>query len=472
MLAMLVCVFSDLQLSNKASRQESHQSDPDFGAPPLKSTGDYLSSRAKSHPQRMPSELSVPIVSQKHISESQSTTSSTGPPLSDLSTSQTPPSDDRTLHPSSGPQNSQALSLSSSPEHYRHTHRSNSNLSALAASFSRSFSFRTSAASSPPNTTYLKKRSSPVGSYLGNPSSAITWSSSIFSKSSTITEGPRSTFSLSVSDTEEDTAPVLKWPGFRTTLKHRDHFHHDGHSNIISLDPTKRWRYRAYQEAYAHLLYIWNMPTARAEMLKYNHYSEPPESSSPFNFAPKPAAPTIATASAHTLDADHSPRPVFRDHCPSCFNLLPLQSPSRRCQSCSRPRTPLFCILCTTIIRGLSSPCSNCGHVLHASCRQLLFSESDAPITECPSGCGCVCANHSTMQLPAPIAESNSGGLGKDVSPAVTVIGDEGVNDQEELGWKENGEDVAYESLARNLMPRRKVRAKGSRIWRGRKGSR
>lgn len=49
-------------------------------------------------------------------------------------------------------------------------------------------------------------------------------------------------------------------------------------------------------------------------------------------------------------------------------------------------------------------------------------------------------------------------------SPAVTVTGDEGANEQEQLGWKEQGwEDVAYESLARNLRPRAEGRGRGGR---------
>lgn len=48
----------------------------------------------------------------------------------------------------------------------------------------------------------------------------------------------------------------------------------------------------------------------------------------------------------------------------------------------------------------------------------------------------------------------------------VTVLGDEGAIESEQLGWKEQrGEDVAYESLRRNLQLRTE-RGKGEKIIR------
>lgn len=464
MLAMLACILDKPQaLTNNVGSNILGPS-PDHTLNGQRSFAhDYYPSEevARNHLRlHLPLKLSVQVDYQKTISGPHSGNSSAGP-VSDLSTSETPPSFYKPSRTSPEHRTSQSTSLSTSPEHYRHTHRSNSNLSALAASFSRPFSFG-SAASSPPN-SYPKKRSSPVGSYLGNPPATVTWTTSgLFGRSSTITEDPKSAFSSSISDTQEDAVPIPKKPVFRTKLKNQDRVHNDGYANVPLLDPNKEWLYRAYREAYAHLLYTWNMPIARAEILDHNRPLQP-DPLPPFTFGPKATAPFDAIAGANLLNSGYNTEnsnPVFRGHCPSCSTLLlPSQSPSLRCQACSKLPSPPFCLLCNTFIRGLSSPCPNCGHILHASCRQLL---SQASFDECPSGCGCICTEHTTMPLPVSVADSevareeyrlNDESLSG--SPAVTVISDEGANEQEQLGWKEHSwEDVAYESLARNLRPR------------------
>lgn len=477
MLAMLACVLDEPRTLNKSIAESGFGLSPGNASHGHRSfANDYYPSKEVARNQSkesLPSMVAVQIDPQKPISGTHSASSSTGP-LSDLSTSDAPPSHFKSSRTSPEHRNSQPTSLSTSPEHSRHTHRSNSNLSAFAA-LSRPFSFG-SATSSPPS-SYPKKRTSPVGSYLGNAASTGSWNTSgLFSRSSTITEDPRSSLSLSVSDAEEDPDATTKKPVFKTKLKNQNQFHNDGYANVPLLDPSKEWRYRAYREAYAHLLYIWNMPIARAEILNHNRPLQS-EISPPFTFAPKATAPFGVLTGAHLLNSGYSTEnsnPVFRDHCPYCSTLLlPSQTPSRRCQACSKlPRTPL-CLFCDTFIRGLSSPCPNCGHVLHSSCRQLL---AQASFDECPSGCGCICSEYTTMSLPsssAAAAESDSPrqrDLFKEYdslapAPALTVLGDEGAIEPEQLGGKEQGrEDVAYESLRRNLQSRTEDRGKGEKI--------
>ena len=469
MLAMLACILNEPRTPTKSTGKISFRLNQDHTSHGHQSfANDYYPSEevARSHLRLiLPSKLSIQVDSQKLVSGPHSANSSLGP-LSDLSTSETPPSHFKPSRTSPEHRNSQSTSLSTSPEHYRHPQRSKSDLSAFAA-FSRPFTFG-SAASSPP-ISYPKKRSSPVGSYLGNPASTKSWNTSgRFGNSSTISEDPKSSLSLSISDIEEDVVTIAKKPVFKTTLKNQDRFHNDGYANVPLLDPSKEWHYRAYREAYAHLLYIWDIPIARAEILNHNGPLQP-DTSPPFTFAPKATAPFGVIAGANLLSSGYNTEnsnPVFRDNCPFCSTLLlPSQTPIRRCQACSKlPPAPL-CLLCNTSIRGLASPCPNCGHVLHASCRQLL---SQASLDECPSGCGCICTDHSTMPLPPLAAESGSGceedrskDEGRAGSPAVTVTGDEGANEQEQLGGREQGwKDVAYESLARNLRPRTESRGK------------
>ena len=441
MLAMLACVLDEPRTLTKSTGRNNFGLSPDHTPQGHRNvTLNYYPSEevARGHFRLiLHSELSAHVDSQHTTSGQHSGNSSAGP-SSDLSTGETPPSNQRPSRTSSELRNSRSTSLSTSPENYRNTHRSNSNLGALAA-LSRPFSFG-SAASSPPN-SYSKKRSSPVGSYLGSPASAVTRNASgLFGKSSAITED-RKSFSRSISDAEEDVVPIKKTPVFKTKLKNQDQFLNDGYANVPLLDPRKEWRYRAYREAYAHLLYIWDLPIARTEILSHNRPLQP-DTSQPFTFAPKATAPFGEIAGAALLNSGYNTEnsnPVFRDHCPSCSTLLlPSQTPSRPCQVCLKlPPAPL-CLLCNIVIRGLSAPCSHCGHVLHASCRQLL---SQASLDECPSGCGCICTDHTTMLLPASAAESESAreeGPSKDQrlpsSPAVTVTGDEGASEQEQLG--------------------------------------
>lgn len=493
MLAMLSCVFSETRNSPKPSSTMQGRSsppssfDPKDSPDPLPSNAnDYYASQeiAVAQLTRAYSDTSVQVDYQHMHSGPHSATSSTGPPLSDLSTSGTPPSNYRPLRASFERRESQGTSLSTSPEQLRHNHRSSSNLSALAASFTRSLPFSVSAASSPPK-MYPKKRLSPAASYLGTSASSMPWSSSdFFSKSSTITEDPRSTFSLSISDTEEDIAPPPKKPVFGVKLKNQNQFHNEGYANVSLMDPSQEWRFRAYREAYAHLLSIWNLPVARSKVLKYNtSLTASTPTQKPISLLSIGKA-DLANTTSDTADLTVG----FRSHCRSCSSVLPTKlAGRRRCSNCNVTQRSSICLLCNNYIRGLSSPCLSCGHLLHTSCRKMLILQSpDFTAMECPSGCGCICADHTTFQIDTP--EPPVSKQHYELSPAITVIGDAGMNEQEQLGWRDTGietedwEDVnvaAYESLTRNLQlrPRRQssggvARRSGSQIWRARKGSR
>ena len=476
---MLSCAFSEPRRSPRSLGEDKHLPSPNSSGASLDALNwhwnipsDYYPSEEVAKAQLQPASpnLSVRVDYQNVHSGPHSSTSSTGAPMSDLSTSNTPPSNYKPLRTSFERRGSQATSLSTSPEHLRHTHRSSSNLSTLAASFSlpRPFSFSTSAASSPPN-THPKKRLSPAGSYHGTPSSTITWSPAFLGRSSTIAEDPRSSLTLSISDNEEEVPPAPKKLGFNIKLKNQDQFHNEGYANVPLLDPSEEWRYCAYREAYSHLLYVWGMPIARAEILKYNHL--PAAGSAPSYASHQNTASLLAIGKTDLKISDTEAADLgFRDHCRSCAFTIPPKPVNRRCQSCSTRQLPPICLLCATIIRGTSFPCLNCGHALHASCRELLAQTlADVP-NECISGCGCICTDHPTVAIQVPELTTKRS---FEVSPAITIIGDAGMNEQEQLGWRESGEweDVAYQSLAQNLVPRQEVRANSSQIWRGRMGS-
>ena len=481
MLAMLSCAFSEARGILSYARAHKEFSSSGNSATSLEAlyhnsngSNNYYPSEgiARAQLHSASPNLTSQVDYQNIVSGPHSSTSSTGAPISEFSTVGTTPPGYRPLRMGLERRESQTTSLSTSPEHYRHTHRSSSNLSALAASFSRPFSFTTSAASSPPN-MYPKKQSSPSGSYLGTQSSTISWSSAVFGKSATITEDPKPNLSFSISEIGEDPS-ASKRSAFKTKLKHQDQFQNDGYANVPLLDPSEEWRYKHYREAYAHLLYIWGMPIARAEILSYNHLSTPdfalPHRSAqqPASLLPMGEADLLNKSSEDTEDATLA----FNNHCRSCSSLILSKSLTRRCQTCSTLYAPPLCLLCNTVIRGLYSPCLHCGHILHDSCRSLLLSTSpmhkDPFHEECISGCGCVCAGHNTATVNVPDLTAKKS---HEVSPAITVIGDVGLGfkadeplesrDAEAGEW----EDMAYESLARNLRPRKEVRAMGSHVW-------
>lgn len=368
-------------------------------------------------------------------------------------------------------QDSQSTSLSISPEHLRHVPRSNSNLaSAFAASLSRPFSFSTSTSSSPP--TQPRKRLSPAGSYLGA-YPAVSWSTaSIFSKTSTIAEDPGPAHSLSVSDVEEDIRPV-RAPVFKTKLKNQDQFPDEESANVPLLDPENEWRYRAYRDAYAHMLFVWGLPIAMCEVLKYNGETSPGARSS----TEEPSELAIGKSASNPAVTEQGLRVM--ETCLSCNSAIPdLVTGGQTCPTCSAPKTPLICLFCTSIIRGLASPCLSCGHVLHSSCRALLLTEhaSCAPFSAannnieetCVSGCGCPCSDRAIVEISSPqdkaynIREDYT--VTNEHADVVDWQKETGARGQE--GQEQAWQDVVYESLARNLGTRT-LTPKSSQIWRG-----
>lgn len=414
---------------------------------------------------------------QKRASGPQSTSSSVGATISDpmtpFSTGATPPKIHRPAATNFERTDSLVSSIPTSSEYQRNAHRSSSNIaSTFAASFSRPFSFSASVSSSPP-TTYLRKRLSPAGSYIGAPPTGVTWgATSFFSKTSTIANDPKSVYSFSVSDTEEDIA-IPKAPVFTTKLKNQNQFGNEGYADTPLLDPAQSWRYHAYRELYAHMLFVWELPLARCEVLKYN---DQPYSVSGFTpkLVPRFPSPLIAISKSNvespTADEETATRLDFITYPTTLASEGSQRHDDQRCAYYTGTKSSLICLLCAEIIRGLSSPCLACGHVLHASCRSIMLSQVITATEDglCISGCGCRCADHFTVEVEAPLPSQ--------ISPSPTVVGNTSVEQDQYIsqGEVQNDEDtweditrehVAYESLAR--VRERYITPKPSKIWRG-----
>lgn len=397
-------------------------------------------------------------------SASSSIGASDNDPMTFFATNGTPPSISRPIRPFLERSLMQTTNIYTSPEHHRHASRSSSNLaSALAASISRPFSFSASASSSPP-TIYPKKRMSPAGSYLNPQVPGVTWgTTSHLGKSSATTEDPNSSHRLYLSN-EEDVVSLSKRPVFKITLQNQNQFHNDGYANLSLLDPDQDMLYRGYRQVYAHLLHAWDMPLSRCKILKYG-YSASLSRSLSVTKSLNIGRTNTTSSSSETKDLELG----IRNHCTTCSAILP-DDTAVRCPTCIRSQPPLLCLLCAGVIRGLSSPCLFCGHTLHSTCRALLLptrvfhtDSADDGMT-CISGCGCNCASHSVVQVEYPSRRKSSASM--------TVTGEAEIQ-QDALKWKETAaedeeawEDVAYESLARNLGAKY-LTPRPSQIWRG-----
>ena len=513
MLAMMWCFFSPSSILTSGSRTSP-------------------SSRVSSVRPRLPSTyypslemaasllgIFVPPRSQKIASAPHSAASSAGASIID----QTVISSESNTPPSYGPlrsrgehRSSQSTHLSTSPEYTRNVYRSNSNISAFGTLLPRPVSFSNSAASSPPN-MLLRKRLSPSGGSLGITTSNLAWTSSgAFAKSSTIREDSKGSFSLSISDPEDDgPLPSKKTSTFTTVLKNQDKFFGDGNADVSMLDSRDNHRYDSHLKGYAQLLDIWNLPISRCELLKFSQMSV------------QQSKDLLTIGRSSTL-LDLNDRQIstlqFMTICGNCGEMLPSDIPELRCSYCHHQNASPICELCHHHVCGLSSPCLQCGHILHENCRRKLLQTS---IQECPTGCGCMCKDQLSINIPSEKppppqltrtsnphmlrGRSRSTNI-RDISPAITIIADpeaKTINTRadslDHRFWRRNSDmttssinslapsdhiesespDVAYESLARNLRnggatgggrstptpgnPRSGlgIRERTSQIWRG-----
>lgn len=404
-----------------------------------------------------------------HTSDSQSAGSSVGAstsdPMTPYSTGLTPPS---SMKPNQSfkERSLSETPLSTSPEQYKHAHRSSSNLaSAFAASLVRPFSFSTPDSSSPP-TAYPRKRSSPATSYSGAANS-----DQIRGKGSSDVTTTKFQTSSTLGRKGNKSAQVEHF-SFETILRNQSQFQNDGYAAEPLLDSTEEARYSAYRSIYADMLLTWELPVASSKVLQFNppgpgrlalQMERRDQELKKSLILTRKCNPSITTRDTAELQLD------FREHCSDCSNMVPQSTPGNRCRECSAKHGPLVCQLCQYVIHGHFSPCPNCGHVLHLSCRYAIEQEDkdDSLDEECITGCGCKCTSHIRGDVHHSIKENTP------VDPASDAF----VNDQQQSGWSDATDDnedagikaqgnVAYESLARNLGARF-LTPKPSQILRG-----
>ena len=211
------------------------------------------------------------------------------------------------------------------------------------------------------------------------------------------------------------------------------------------------------------MLFVWDMPIQRCEILKYNNLPGTVGSIT------ESSALAIGKATRSNNDAVTQEVLSLRSVCSVCDTAYAHGGEVRVCRKCYTPKMPLICLFCNSIIRGLASPCLSCGHTLHPSCRALLFAQqsSDEFIAQdtegeetCISGCGCRCSDHTVVEFADPRYEIRKDSTGADTTIAAEEETDSRQN-QTEVDEEHAWQDVVYESLSRTLTP------KSSQIWRG-----
>ena len=477
MLAMLACVFAeprDLPHQRQISHALTHpELDLHPTLNPTHSLRYYASEDvARSLIEFRKTKSSVGVDTQRGFSGPHSTTSSMGAAASDPAGSLSGITFYKPIRNNYGRRDSYTPSLSTSPEQHRQKHKASSNLSVFAASFPRPFQTSHSAASSPPKPN-SKKRSSPASSYLGPAQYSIAGASlSWINRGSTMAEDGKSRVSASISDTDDEVLttnpPIVAKPSVSVKLKNQDQFHEEGYATMSLLDPNQAFKYTSWRKAYADYLDIWDMPVAMAEIQKHNHTLRGPSSDQSLAFG----------ESAYPLDFRAYPEKSALElvnHCPTCFSINPPrgEAKSNKCLACRRLQYPLICVFCNAYVFGLSSPCLQCGHTMHLACRTKVTSSG--LFDECITGCGCVCGEHDTINMPMPESrqqrQTRISSMRENKDTTSTAAGKSSdVVDMNDQGRAER-EDTARVSLARNLEGKRRessrLRTMGSHIWRG-----
>lgn len=429
MLAMLSCVFSEPLAKDGTSNAETRMSQPQTPLS-MKTPAfslDYFPSNAAawSMYQRTPinSVVLTPKLAQTPSGLYGSLGSSNGPWGSDpastsYSCGETPPL--RSNRGSSEHLNQQTQSLSTSPEGVRGVRRVNSRLaSSFAASLSRPFS--TTASSSPPNPPSInRKRPSPVENMLSSLApSAITWGNTTVLGSVKELIAPDQ---LSYSDDEsvQDEEKLTICTGISLTIANQNAFDDEGCMSASLLDPASSALFVGYRRAYAELLYSWDHPLARLEVLKFNGLKEYfVEVDIPDN---RSFAASILSNESHTLSHEPSPSmPILlgkRDHPHTsatpliaeqgldvtgyCLihesRLEPLINDTAggavgRCDRCKAVQHQLRCTVCMEPISALFPPCLSCGCAAHQHC---LVDYHASGGTSCPGGCDCDCSRKAS----------------------------------------------------------------------------
>ncbi|KAJ5143512.1 uncharacterized protein N7515_002299 [Penicillium bovifimosum] len=444
MVAMLSCVLLEASqegaLENQRAKNKPSQQafSLNFSAPSTIQTKLPVVTPGSSVPKEVPP-MTAPQTSARSSSEIWRLDST--PPYS---TGTTPPFMSRPRGIAADRKSlSHSASVAASPDQQSQTKSGSGFGSVLASSLSRSFTFGPSSAS-PPTSRLDKKKGTPQDS-PGVTNGQVVSHFPVKHGTSSICLTSIALQSQAQSDTESDHAPDPTPPPakFKITYKNQSEFESDGPAQHSFLDRSKELLYQSYRAAYANLLAIWDLPVQRSEVLKIGAVAERVDDlSSSMYWNSMTSTETVVD----DLQPESKPQALdFQRHCASCGHALqrsifdkhpntpdtPSKRPQdnlsgRRCPNC-KPRRPLPiklpCVICSEVVDGMLIPCLSCGHVSCFDCHQRWFlrpadkldspfdhSDQNKSLPTCPTGCGCQCSEHITVDVPMPSREAVSPG--------------------------------------------------------------
>lgn len=156
-----------------------------------------------------------------------------------------------------------------------------------------------------------------------------------------------------------------------------------GYQNLRLLNGIDGNKIRSYRNRYAELLYSWNLPKERIQVLKFNHVSNSMEMPLSHEYESHKCHYAIRNKKFYTSEQEFLV-PIS----PVDTSMLNSWNTVKRSQVQS-------CAFCNQTTSRRILFCLDCEHILHFDCAKSWWEDIDGAGAEdgCPTGCGCDCAS-------------------------------------------------------------------------------
>lgn len=177
-------------------------------------------------------------------------------------------------------------------------------------------------------------------------------------------------------------------------LKNQTLFDDEGHVSVPLLCPTDAPKHKRYRDSYADILYMWELPFQRCEVMKFDaltaYFDSSLGSADQATMKLEKKAPQRSGSAGEVWQGI---MPLV--HCKTCGEIVALQQKSglslQRCAECQSTPGLLQCQVCGESVQGLYESCDMCGHAAHANCFDRWVALNDRGRFECKTGCTCLC---------------------------------------------------------------------------------
>lgn len=144
----------------------------------------------------------------------------------------------------------------------------------------------------------------------------------------------------------------------------------------------------AYREQYAELLFLWGFSINRVKILKFNYADI------------KNRLQPNARYEVHSLAFGLRSRKALNPNQLLLTPITPIASAKSNAWNTRKRNNLQYCGLCSLQVSKRVVICTKCEHVLHSHCAASWWStdsdsDEDIAFMECPTGCGCLCLEHS-----------------------------------------------------------------------------